>query len=75
MIYYCISINKKVFCLTCYNYFIATYNRNITNKDLLHKLYTVHYKSLNSVSNFIHLRLIDYLNFFAIVTYHDYHYN
>ena len=28
--------------------------------------YTVHYKSLNSVSNFMHLQLINYLNFLQL---------
>ena len=42
-------------------------NLQQANKTCNIKFYTVHYKSINSVSNFIHLRLIDYLNFLRLL--------
>ena len=54
--------------LSWYNCFTATYNRKIN-------FYTVHYESLSTVSNFIHLRFINYFKIFVIVAYHNYCYN
>jgi len=50
-----------------YTYFTATHHRNITNETSRTILNTVHYESLNSDSNCVHLRLIDYLNFLCLL--------
>ena len=60
--------SKKGYCLTCYDFFTATYDKNITNEtsNILY-IATIHYESLNSVRNFMHLRLINHSKFLQLL--------